>query len=506
MLFDGKARLIAQGSYSAPSFTGTGPTTLQHMLARFPPHTLRPGDVIATNDPWQGTGHIYDINVARPIFRAGQLVGYSFSITHLPDIGGLGYSATARQVYEEGMRLPICKLVNKGRPDEKLLEIIAANVRTPEQTIGDLHANIVCTEVGERLLLEFMEEAGLADLERVADVIIESSEHAIREKIRDMPDGVYRGVLEVEGVDEPITLACSIAIDDDSVAIDFDGTSPAIDVGINVPLTYARAFALYTIKCVTVPAIPNNLGSVLPIEVRAPADCILNALPPRPTGGRNVIGHYVTPLLMGALAEAVPDEVQADSGMLNLVNVQGKSDRGKDVSSIFFACGGFGALQDTDGHPTLPSPSNMTGVPIEVWEDLTGMTVVKKALLQDTGGAGRTRGGVGQEIVLRNDSGHSMTISCLAGRTEFPARGFLGGRPGSLRRYEINGASVHPKGRYRLRPGDVFRIIEPGGGGFGPPSERPAERIAEDIGDGWLTREAAARDYGIPSEEESEAW
>lgn len=496
MIFDHKARLLAQGSYSVPSFTGTAPATLAHMLERFPPDTLRPGDVIATNDPWLGSGHIYDINVMRPVFKGQRLVAYTMSITHLPDIGGLGFSATARQVFEEGLRVPVCKLVEAGEPDRKLFDLIAANVRTPAQTLGDLHSNIACNEVGGRLLLEFMAEAGLDDLVAVSDAIVESSEQAIRAKIKAMPDGLYRSEFCVEGVEAPVKLVCAVHIRGDSVDIDFEGTSGAVDVGINVPIAYAKAFAVYTFKCLTVPGIPNNQGCVTPINVQAPADCILNPLPPRPTGGRHIIGHCVTPLLMGALVQALPGEVQADSGMLNLVNVQGRNDRGRDVSSIFFACGGFGALDGTDGYPTLPSPTNMTGVPIEVWEDLTSMTVLRKALLPDTGGAGHARGGLGQEIVLRNDSGHPMVLSCLAAMTDFPPRGLAGGKPGSLRRYEINGTAVHPKGRHALMPGDIFRIVEPGGGGFGDPAARPRECIQADIRQGFVSLANAISDYG----------
>ncbi|MEZ5738235.1 MAG: hydantoinase B/oxoprolinase family protein [Burkholderiaceae bacterium] len=458
---------------------------------------MRAGDVIATNDPWQGSGHIYDINVMRPVFKGERLIGYTMSITHLPDIGGLGFSATARQVFEEGLRIPVWRIVEQGQVDHKLFDLIAANVRTPAQTLGDLHSNIACNEVGGRLLLEFMAEAGLDDLEAIADAIVESSEQAIRGKIAEMPDGVYRSTFDIEGVHAPVRLACAVHIQGDAVEIDFDGTSAAVDVAINVPLAYAKAFAVYTFKCITVPGLPNNQGCVSPITVRAPSDCILNPLAPRPTGGRHIIGHCVTPLLMGALTQAVPGEVQADSGMLNLVNVQGKNDRDREVSSIFFACGGFGAMNGVDGYPTLPSPTNMTGVPIEVWEDLTSMTILRKRLLPDTGGAGRSRGGVGQEIVMRNDSGHPMTLSCLAAMTDFAPRGFLGGSPGSLRRYEINGDAVHPKGRHLLAPGDLLRIVEPGGGGFGPPGERAPERIREDIRQGFVTLEGALRDYGV---------
>ncbi len=503
-LFDANARLIAQGTYSVPSFTGTAPETARLMLERFPPETLRPGDVIATNDPWIGTGHLYDINVMRPIFRNGKIIAYSMSITHLPDIGGLGFTASARQIYEEGLRIPICKLVEAGKPNAQLFDIIRNNVRVPDQTLGDLHANIACNEVAARLLVEFMEEYGLSDLDEVADNIIKNSEDSLRAAINRMPDGSYSHSIQIEGQDAPLTLAVKLDILGDRIHADFSGCSPEIAMGINVPLSYAKAFVVYTVKCVTTPNIPNNLGCVTPITVSAPDQCILNAKSPSPTGGRHIIGHFVTPLVMGALAQVVPELVQADSGMLSLVNIQGQRPDGKGISSIYFSSGGFGALDGLDGANTVPSPSNMTGTSIEVWEDITGMTILRKALRPDSGGSGRNRGGLGQEIEFRNDTGSELTISCLSGRTEFPALGYAGGGPGALRSCLINGKSVHSKGRYHLAVNDTLTLIEPGGGGFGLPVERPRHLIERDIQMGFVTAERVLQDYGIDLKKEME--
>ena len=464
VVFDARARAIAQGAYSVPSFTGTAPATLAAMLERFPPESLRPGDVIATNDPWIGTGHLFDINVMQPVFRAGRIVGFAMSITHLPDIGGAGFSAAAREVYEEGFRIPVTKLCREGRPDELLLELVRANVRVAEQTIGDLLANVSCTTVGGRMLNEFMDEYGLETIEPLADAILEQSERAIRDEIARLPRGTYRNRIDLEGQEGPLTLSCEIKLADGEVHADFTGSSASIPWAINVPLCYTRAMTCYAVKVLTTPRIPNNEGSVRPIHVSAPAGCILNAVPPSPTGGRHIVGHFVVPLIFAALAEALPERVQADSGMLNLINVQGRTRDGRGVSSIFFASGGYGALAGLDGAPTTPSPSNMTGSSIEVWENLTGMQVARKELLADSGGAGEFRGGLGQRIELVNDSGADMAISCLAGRTQFAPAGVLGGRPGGLREIRINGETVHPKGRYILKPGDRITTLEAGGG------------------------------------------
>ena len=495
MLFDSRLRSIAQGTYSVPSFTGTAPETVRMMLEKHPPQTLVDGDVLATNDPWIGTGHLYDINVLRPIFHRGRIVAYSLSITHLPDIGGLGFSATARQVYEEGLRLPVVKLVEAGRPNRLVFDIIETNVRVPEQTLGDVHANIACNEVAARLLVEFLDEYGLADIDDVADAIVAKSEQALRAAIAEMPDGSYSHAIEVEGGAASLRLAVRLDVRGDSMHADFTGTSPVLDMGINVPINYARAFTAYAVKCVTTPAIPNNIGAVTPITVSAPDNCILNARPPYPTGGRHVIGHFVNPLVMGALAQIEPERGQAESGMMSLVNIQGRHRDGRGVSSIYFSSGGFGALRGIDGLPTMPSPSNMTGTPVEVWEDVTGMTVRRKALRPDSGGPGEFRGGLGQEIELVNDTGNELTVSCLAGRTQFAAQGLAGGAAGALRSCLVNGVPVHPKGRYFLKPGDVLTLVEPGGGGFGPAARRTRARVDEDLREGFVTLEAARRDY-----------
>jgi len=497
VLFDCNGSSLAQGTYSAPSFTGTAPPTIKHMLRKFPPDTLQPGDVIITNDPWLGTGHLFDINAMRPVFRGPRLVGYTMSITHLPDIGGRGFSATATEVYEEGLRLPICKLANAGKLNEELLELIRTNVRVEELVVGDLMANLTCNEVGGRLLIEFMDEYGIDDLAPLSRAIIGQSEKAMRERIKEIPDGVYENKIKVEAMDEAVTFACQVKIADDSIHIDFSGTSPAVRQGVNVPICYTKAFAVYAIKCLTTPTIPNNEGSVKPISISAPEGCILNAQPPSPTGGRHTMGHFVTPLIFGALAKAIPELIQANSGMFTLMNFQGTHQDGRGVSSIYFASGGFGALNGLDGASATPAPSNMTGTQVEVWEDLTSLTIQKKALLPDTGGPGKYRGGLGQEIVIRNNSKHLMSVSLFGQRTEFPPLGINGGRPGTLRRFWINGKEVHPKRQYVLKSGDEIKAAEAGGGGYGDPNERPVEKVLEDVKNGFVTVEGALRDYGV---------
>jgi len=494
VVLDAEANSIAQGTFSVPVFIGSAPITLRHMLKRYPAETLKPGDVIITNDPWLGTGHLYDITMVRPVFRKGRIVAYTLSITHLPDVGGSGFGSSAVDVYHEGLRLPICKLYEAGRLNELIVEIIRTNVRVPEQVMGDVMANVACNEVGGREVLAFMDEYRLDDLADLSRAIRGQSEAAMRAKIRELGEGTYRNHLQVEGFDGPCEYAVRIDVARDSVAYDFTGTSGCVRAAVNVPFCYTYAMALHATKSLLLPNIPNNAGSIAPISVFAPPGSILNAEPPFATGGRHAMGHFVTPLVYGALAKAMSDRVQAGSGMMNLITFQGTRRDGRPFSTLYFAAGGYGALKD--GWCTLPHPSNMATVPVEVWETLTHTTIESKRLLADTGGPGQWRGGLGQEVVLRNDTGQLVTTLGMGNRTLFPARGLFGGGNGALREHAIDGVRVHAKAVNELAPGQRMRIVEAGGGGFGDPTARAPAAVAEDVAQGYISERAARESYG----------
>lgn len=494
-LFDAHGRSIAQASAAIPSFTGTAPLTLAHMLAAHPPETLRPGDVIITNDPWMSTGHMFDISVMRPVFLDDRLVGYCLSVSHLPDIGGIGWSPESTSMYHEGLRLPITKMFDAGVRNEWLVQLIRGNVRVADQVMGDLMANVACTAVGARLLAEFMLEYGIDDLTPVADEILAHSEAAMRTSLRETPDGTYRNELTIEGMKGPVTIRCAVTVDGDSIHIDYAGSDPVGPWGMNVPMCYTRAMSGYAIKCLTLPTIPNNDGVLRPLDISAPEGSILNPSPPAATAARHLVGHAIYPLLFGALAATLPERVQAQSGGGNMLSVTG-SHRGRDYSQLFFCSGGYGALQGFDGHNTTPSPSNPRGMPVEVWESQTGLTVDYKEFLADSGGAGTARGGVGQRVRMTNTSGNPVTIACFSGQTERGAAGMHGGKPGGLRRYWLNDQSVPPKRRHVLQPGDFLATEEAGGGGFGAPEGRSIEAMARDLKNGFVTETGLARDYG----------
>jgi len=499
MLFDAEGRILAQGTFCQPVFIGTGPQTVGKMLDKFPVETLEPGDVLFTNDAWIGTGHLWDINVLRPVFYQKVIVGYTLSISHLPDIGGRGLSAENVDIYEDGLQIPICKLFSKGSCNDELVDLIRQNVRVSEQVIGDLMANVTCTEVGEKLLLEFMEEYQLTDLRPLAQKIFSHSEQAMRTQIGEIPDGVYGNEIQVEAFDLPVTLKSAVTISGDRLQIDYTGSSSQLRYGINVPLCYTRAMSCYAVKCLTIPGIPNNEGSVQPVELTVPPHCILNAQPPAATGARLLVGHFVVPLLFGAFSKAIPDRVQADPGMLNVINVTGQRRDQRDFSTMFFSSGGLGGMNGLDGQSATVAPANMKTMPAEIWETMTHLTLVERRLRCDSGGAGKFRGGLGQTLTLRNDTGQPVYVALLGSRTEFPAKGFSGGNDAALRRFIVDGEVVHPKGRYVLRPGAHITVEDSGGGGFGDPSTRSRRMVQSDVAAGFISETAAREIYNLAS-------
>jgi N-methylhydantoinase B len=319
----------------------------------------------------------------------------------------------------------------------------------------------------------------------------------MRRQIANIPDGVYENRLDIETLDQPVALACRVTIAGDRLHIDFDGTDPQVASAVNVPICYTRAMAAYAIKCLILPNIPNNEGSVIPIELSVPPGSILNALSPAPTGARNLVGHSVVPLIFGAMALVLPDRVQADVGMTNLLNVNGRHRDNRAFTTLHFSTGGFGAMSGLDGADATPAPSNMRVMPTEIWEIETGILVERRSLRPDSGGAGQFRGGLGQEIIMRNDTGNPLTVVTMGRRSDFPPLGLLGGKPGALSQYRINGKTVRAKGRYVLAPDDVIEIYNAGGGGYGPPEQRAMEQIKSDLAQGYITPEGASRDYGF---------
>jgi N-methylhydantoinase B len=428
------------------------------------------------------------VTICSPVFRGDDCVGFFASTCHTADIGGHVFSAEAREVYEEGLFIPIMKLYEGGRPNESLMAIIRSNVRLPDMVLGDFHAQIAGGAVGGERLLEFMAEFGLTRLEPLADAIISRTERAMREAIRALHPGVYESAITSDGFDEPITIRVRCEVRGDELLIDYAGSSPASRRGINVVMNYTEAYTTYGVKVIVSPDVPNNEGAFRAVRITAPVGSILNVQHPAPVAARHVIGHFLPHVVAGALGQALPDRVMAE-GSANIwgVQVAGRDVSGHPFTHVFFASGGTGARPIRDGLNATAFPSGVLGTPVEVLETIAPLVIERKELRPDSGGAGRYRGGLGQTIAFRVRASEPFTCSVLCDRTRTPARGFLGGEPGARGEVLIEGAApANPKAEYRVRPGAVVELHLPGGGGYGPASERDPELTGRDLLEGYV--------------------
>ena len=487
---DAAGQSLVQATESIPSFIGTLPETVKHFLKFFPPETLNPGDVLITNDIWLGTGHLPDITVAKPIFRHGKLVAFSASTAHAPDIGGKIRSPEPREVFEEGLQIPPLKLMRAGEADETLVAILRKNVRTPEQTMGDLWAQVVALDLMEERLHILMEQAGLDDLAALAAEIHARCEVAMRSAIAALPDGTYSSELQTDGLmDKPVTLKLSLTIEGDRIIADYPGTDAQVDRAINCALCYTYAMTMYGIKVCTSPNLPNNEGAWRSISIIAPEGCIVNPVFPASGGSRMLIGHYLPMLVFGCLGQIVPERVMAACGSpMWGMNQSGVNAQGKPYANMFFYNGGMGANMRGDGISCLSWPSNVSSTAIEITEHIAPLRVHYKRLRPDSGGPGRHRGGLGQEIALESRSETPIAVSFLAERTIFPAFGIEGGKAGAPGVLRINGDKVDPKKQYVLSRGDTVILATPGGGGHGDPEQRNKMALESDIQAGYTSR------------------
>ena len=486
---DAAGQSLVQATESIPSFIGTLPETVKHFLKFFPPETLNPGDVLITNDIWLGTGHLPDITVAKPIFRHGKLVAFSASTAHAPDIGGKIRSPEPREVFEEGLQIPPLKLMRAGEADETLVAILRKNVRTPEQTMGDLWAQVVALDLMEERLHILMEQAGLDDLAALAAEIHARCEVAMRSAIAALPDGTYSSELQTDGLmDKPVTLKLSLTIEGDRIIADYTGTDAQVDRAINCALCYTYAMTMYGIKVCTSPNLPNNEGAWRSISIIAPEGCIVNPMFPASGGSRMLIGHYLPMLVFGCLGQIVPERVMAACGSpMWGMNQSGVNAQGKPYANMFFYNGGMGANMRGDGISCLSWPSNVSSTAIEITEHIAPLRVHYKRLRPDSGGPGRHRGGLGQEIALESRSETPIAVSFLAERTISPAFGIEGGKAGAPGVLRINGDKVDPKKQYVLLRGDTVILATPGGGGHGDPEQRDKLVRENDIRAGYTS-------------------
>lgn len=501
ILLNERGESLAQSTFSTPNFTVTLPVTVKEFVRRFPVETLQEGDVLATNNPWIASGHLPDFSIATPVFFRGRVVAFMGTVAHLADIGGrLGYF-DARDVFEEGFRLPPVKLFSAGQPDEVLLEVLAANVRVPDMVIGDIHAIIGAQRVGVRRLQEFLEDSHLTDLRRLSHEIHGRSEAAMRAAISAIPDGMYRDEIVVDGYKKPVTIRCALEVARDTIHVDYTGSSPqTAEAAINVVEAATFAATIYPLKCSLVPDIPNNEGLFRPVQVYAPPGSILNCRFPAAVRSRSKVSFHLHSAIYKALAAVIPEKVQAGSGAFWSFTAHGYDELDTPFSVHFLPWGGIGATDVLDGLSTTAFPLNGSATPAEIVENNSPLTIRRRELMPDSGGAGRHRGGLGQRVVVGSISERPATVAVRPDKLRYPPIGLLGGADAPPGRCRLNGEDVTADTPFQFARGDELVMEIPGGAGFGPPRERAIEDVERDLLQGLVTAEAATLEYRAASD------
>jgi 5-oxoprolinase (ATP-hydrolysing)/N-methylhydantoinase A len=504
-LLDPRGEPLAHSPRAMPVFNLTLPRAVKALLARYPAETLRPGDVLVTNDPWLCAGHLFDIAVVTPAFRDGRLVGLMGTVGHVSDIGGTKDSIRAREIYEEGIQIPPMKLVEAGVPNETLFRLLAENVRNSDQVLGDVQSFVTANAIGAERLLSFMADYGLEDLSALAEVLQGLSEKAMRDAIRAIPDGTYRATVTNAPRGQVLTYPVALTVRGDSMEIDFAGAPPQLPQGgLNCTLNYTAAHATYPLKCMLTPNVRGNAGCYRPFTVKAPEGSILNCSKPAAVNLRTRTGWYIAPVIFRALEHAAPAQVQAFTGLATALTIYGRDASGRFYDDMLFSGGGQGGSAAGDGHSALLWPTSAANTSVELFESRVPILVLEKGFVPDSGGAGRHRGGLGQRVRLRKrvDDGQTTLVSVIPEGID-PASGLAGGAPGGRaigRVLDEAGRELRNCGTGMLveltAPAEVVELVLAGGAGYGPPAGRAAEAVARDVALGMVTPEGARRDYG----------
>lgn len=504
-VFDSRGLMIGQSTGGTPGHINALATGMTHIVAAYPPERLAHGDVLITNDPWMTAGQINDITVATPVFRGRTLIAWFAGCCHSPDIGGRILSAAATEVFEEGLRIPILKLRTAAGPDETLEHLIRTNVRTPDETMGDIYAQVAANEVGARSLRAMLDEFGLTGIDEVAEQIMQRSEQALRKAVREVPDGVYESAMTSDGFEgETLRLKVKVTVAGDGIDVDYTGSSAQSRHGVNVVLNYTRAYTAFAVKAALAADVPHNAGSFRPLRVTAPRGSVLNCVDPAPVASRHLVGHFLPSLLFDALRPALPGRLPAVSSDALWMTIwrSGGLDEPEPFTLTAFNAGGVGARPAKDGLNTTGFPTGVRAAPTEVLETLTPLVLERRELLPDSGGAGRFRGGLGQVLRVRRRGTAAWSVNANIDRLEHPARGAERGLPGACGRFTDarTGRPLPRKQLVRLAPDAAVELALPGGGGYGDPRDRPVERVLADVADGYLSVEEAKACYGVEIE------
>ena len=497
-VFDTRGRMLAQAVTGTPGHVNAMAASVGFFLEKFPVHSLHPGDVLLTNDPWFGTGHLNDFTVVTPVFLDTKAVALFASTSHIADVGGLGFGPDGRQVFEEGLNIPMSYLFKSGELNQTLLEIIRVNVRDPRSAEGDLYSLAACNEAGASSLVATMREFGMTELDSAGRMIVDNSREAMLEEIRKLPFGSWRNFMTIDGYDEPVDLVCEVTISDSGIDLDFSGTSPVCGHGINVPLTYTQAYASFGVRCVVGNDVPNNAGSLDVVRVTAPEGCILNAPRPAAVSARHVIGQMLPDVVLGCLEEPLDGCVPAEgaSCLFGPVFLGGRgmipgSESKPFVINAFYA-GGAGGRPGKDGLDCTAFPSGVRSTPVEITESTAPLIIWRKEYRPDSGGRGEYRGGVGQIMEFAHAKGEAFAVSKMFDRVKHPPRGRAGGEAGQAARvYTSEGAPLRGLGREIIPAGQSMILETAGGGGRGKPENRDKEKKEQDLLSGLVSAAGA---------------
>lgn len=492
-VFDPRGQMLAQAVTGTPGHVNTMAEAVLEFINEIPREEMFEGDTYVTNDPWKGTGHLHDITMVSPSFLNGELVAFFACTAHVVDVGGRGFGADGKSVYEEGIQIPIMKFAERGTVNKDLIRILRANVREPNQVIGDFYSLSACNEVGHRRLIDMMREIGLTSLDNLSEFIFSRTTNAMRERLAQFPQGSWSSELVTDGYDEPIRLAAQVDVKDGQVNVDFSGSDPMSRWGINVPIIYSKAYASYALKCVLAPEIPNNAASLAFFTVSSRPN-ILNAQRPAPVSLRHVIGHMVPDLVFGALAQALPGQIMSEgAGALWNIHISLRpvaGHEGKNAEVLMFNSGGMGARPALDGLSATAFPSGVHTMPIEATEHTGPVIIWRKELRPDSGGDGEFRGGLGQIIEIGAADNHEFDFSAMFDRVTQEPRGRNGGKNGAAGTVKLDdGTTMRAKGWQHVPEGKKLVLNLPGGGGYGDPSKRCPQARAQDKIQGYVTEE-----------------
>ena len=504
---DRRGRMIAQG-LSLPLHLGSVPDAMDAVIAKYG-DTLDPGDIVILNDPYQGGMHLPDIFMFKPVFVGERLLGYAMLVAHHNDMGGRvpgSSAADSTEIFQEGLRIPILKLYERGQPNQTLMDMIAINVRIPDVVLGDLQAQVAACRIAERGMTELAQRHGVDVLEGYFEELLDYSEREARRTIRSIPDGVYRFVdrLDDDGVnmDQPVTVAVAVHVQGDELTVDMTGTSPQVRGAINSTLSFAKSAVYFAVRSIMGSDAPNNAGFFRPIHVKAPLGCLVNPRSPAAVAARGISGFRLIDAMFGALAQAVPHAVRAageggtTSYSFGCYDAEGRFSLFREA--VMGAWGGGHRREGIDG---VANPAaNIANAPIEMVENSAPIRIERYELVPDSGGPGEWRGGMSVMRQLRF-LGERATLQLRSDRRNNRPYGLSGGGHGqpSNNLLEDNGvwSQLPTKFTRPLAKGQAIRHTTAGAGGYGDPLRRDPAVVLDDVRNGKVTPEAALGDYGV---------